>query len=475
MMLKGLALLSILGIVSAATNKVVCYHGIWSTYRLNNGKFTVEDIDPTLCTHLIYSFVGLGDDSRIKHLEPNLDVNQGNLKKFNALKLKNPNLKTLVAIGGWNEGSVNYSKMAASSSLRAVFIKSVVEFVKTWGFDGFDLDWEYPGQRGGAYNDKSNYVTLIKEMRKEFDKNGLILTAAVAAASGSVDISYDVPALSKYLDIINVMAYDLRGSWDGVTGHHSGLYPSAVDTTTNQKLLTVDAAIRGWIQRGADPQKIALGLPVYGKTFTLSSASNAKLGAPVKGAGNSGKYTGEAGMLGYNEIVELQKEGGWKVVWDDTQKNTHMYKGDQWVAFDSPKAISNKVEYAKSLNLGGVMIWSIETDDFRGVSGTKYPILKAIHQTLGGSSNEIVEPVPQPVEEVTQKPSSTKAPAPPSRDLTTTLCTKAGYVRDPDDCSIFYYCLAYNGGFVPLEQRCNAGLVFDEEKLWCDYPEVVKC
>ncbi|XP_044265229.1 acidic mammalian chitinase-like [Tribolium madens] len=328
MVVRVVVLLSLLGIVSAATNKVVCYHGIWATYRPNNGRFTVDDIDPNLCTHLIYSFVGLETDGRVKHLEPNLDVNLGNLKKFNDLKLKNPKLKTLVAIGGWNEGSIRYSNMAASANLRAVFVKSAVEFVQKWGFDGFDLDWEYPGQRGGAASDKF--------------------------------------------------------------------------------------------------------------------------------------------MLGYNEIVELQKEGGWSVVWDDTQKNTHMFKGDQWVGFDSPKAISLKVEYAKSLNLGGVMIWSIETDDVRGVSGTKYPILKAINQALEGGSNEIVEPAPQPVEEVTQKP------APPSRDLSN-LCTKVGYVRDPVDCSIFYYCLPYNGGFVPLEQKCNAGLAFDEEKLMCDYPEVVKC
>lgn len=280
----------------------MCYHGIWSSYRSGNGRFTVDNIDPNLCTHLIYSFVGINEDGSIKHLESNLDINQGNIKKFNSLKLKNKNLKTLVAIGGWNEGSVKYSKVASSASSRARFIQSAVDFVKTWGFDGFDLDWEYPGQRGGSSSDKANYATLIKEFRKEFDKHGLLLTAAVAAASGSVDISYDVPVLSQYLDLIHVMAYDLRGCWDGVTGHHAGLYPSSVDITTNQKLLTVDAAIRGWIQRGADPQKLVLGLPIYGKSFTLASSGNTKLGAPVSGAGNPGKYTGEGGMLGYNEV-----------------------------------------------------------------------------------------------------------------------------------------------------------------------------
>jgi chitinase len=105
------------------------------------------------------------------------------------------------------------------------------------------------------------------------------------------------------LDLINVMAYDLHGSWDGVTGQNAPLYPSSVDVSANQKLLTVDAAIRGWIQRGADPQKISLGLGVYGRTYTLTNKNNHKVGSPVSGAGNGGKYTGEAGMLGYNEVT----------------------------------------------------------------------------------------------------------------------------------------------------------------------------
>lgn len=278
---------------------MVCYHGTWSTYRSGNGRFTVEDIDPNLCTHIIYSFVGINSDGSIRILDSNLEISQNNLNRFNALKSQNANLKTLVAIGGWNEGSATFSTVAASSSLRAAFVQSALNFVQTYGFDGFDLDWEYPAQRGGGSADKANFALLLQEFRAEFDKYGLLLTAAVAATSGSVDLSYDVPSLSQYLDIINVMAYDFHGTWDGVTGQNAPLYASSVDSSAE---INVDAAISGWISRGADPQKIALGLGVYGRSYTLSSASNRGLGAPISGAGNSGPYTLEAGMLGYNEV-----------------------------------------------------------------------------------------------------------------------------------------------------------------------------
>ncbi|KAJ8966356.1 hypothetical protein NQ317_006815 [Molorchus minor] len=341
------------GFVSAATDKVVCYHGSWSKYRSGNGQFTVSNIDPTLCTHLIYTFVGINTEGSVVLLDEYLDVTLGNFASFNALKQKNSNLKTLLAVGGWNEGSTKYSTMAASSTLRA-------------NFDGFDLDWEYPAQRGGASSDVENFATLVKEFREVFDQHGLLLTAAVAAAASSVDLSYDVPSLSQYLDWINVMTYDFKG-------------------------LMTDAAITGWIERGADPQKLVLGLGIYGRSFTLSDSSNTALGAPSSGAGNSGSYTLEAGMLGYLEICELQLAGGWTTVWDDEQKVPYTYKGNQWVGYDNAESIAKKAKYAQSLNLGGVMIWSYGNRGLQWNLWNQISLLTAIQNVLGSTTNSSVD------------------------------------------------------------------------------------
>lgn len=179
------------------SDKVVCYHGTWSVYRPGNGKFTVEDINPNLCTHVIYTFIGAETDGTVKLLDAYLDITVGNFQRLNALKKINSNLKTSIAIGGWNEGSLKYSAIAADPVKRANLIQSALNLVQTHGFDGFDLDWEYPGQRGGAAADVQNFAILLKEFREEWDKHGLLLTAAVAASGPSVDLSYDVPSLSK--------------------------------------------------------------------------------------------------------------------------------------------------------------------------------------------------------------------------------------------------------------------------------------
>jgi len=111
--------------------------------------------------------------------------------------------------------------------------------VKKYNFDGFDLDWEYPNQRGGKPEDVQNYISLLKELRTEFDKHDLILSAAVAAAETSASLSYDIPAMSKYLHFINIMAYDLHGAWEKVTGHNAPLYPRKDESGNDLKLNVV--------------------------------------------------------------------------------------------------------------------------------------------------------------------------------------------------------------------------------------------
>ncbi|OXU26105.1 hypothetical protein TSAR_016779 [Trichomalopsis sarcophagae] len=369
--------------------KVICYYGSWSVYRPGLGKFDISHIDSSLCTHLIYAFAGLGESGQVKVLDPWNDLPDGGGKdgyrKFNALRKDNPELKTMIGMGGWNEGSSKYSSLAANETTREKFADNVVEFLKKYGFNGFDLDWEYPCQRGGSPSDKENFVQLLKTLRKRFDRESvpLVLSAAVASAEISAGKSYDISSVCESLDFVNVMCYDLHGSWDKKTGVNAPLYPGSWETDFEKKL-NVDSCIQYWLSQGAPAEKLVLGVPFYGRGFTLANASQSSgIGAPAYSGSEPGPYTREAGMLGYNEILEDIAKG-WQVHFQEEQKVPYAVHGNQWVGYDDERSLKDKTDYIKKHGLGGAMAWSIETDDFLGTAGKKYPLLNVLHRELRG-------------------------------------------------------------------------------------------
>ena len=138
-----------------------------------------------------------------------------------------------LAIGGWNEGSQNYSIMARDPNKRKVFAASALSFIRRHNFDGLDLDWEYPGKRGGVKEDKKNFILLIKDLYKVFRPQNLMLTAAIGASAATIDAAYDIPEMYKYLDYVHVMCYDYHGE-------ASSCYPPTNHFDNNNRLFGED-------------------------------------------------------------------------------------------------------------------------------------------------------------------------------------------------------------------------------------------
>ncbi|XP_043513042.1 probable chitinase 2 [Frieseomelitta varia] len=387
---------SILALLRSKHNKVVtCYVASWAVYRPNNGQFQVPNIPAELCTHLVYAFAGLNSTSwTIRSLDPYLDIENGNYKNMTQLHERHPNLKVLLAIGGWNEGSKNYSDLVSSPKQRSTFINSVVNFLGKYNFNGFDLDWEYPGS-GGILEDRENFIALVKELKEAFKKSKYLLTAALSANQGTIDTAYDIPEISKYLDFIHVMGYDYHGVWD------KKVLPNAPLKSENGH--SVVDTLNYLLRKGAPANKTVLGLPMYGRTFILTSKLNSSQESPINRPATSdgfkGPYTGEKGFMGYNEICEelVSRTNNWITGWDDNSDTPYAVDNDHVIVYDNPKSLKAKVEHAMSLNLAGVMTWSIDTDDFNGKCASlkdsldrteiTYPLLRSINMVLSQSGN----------------------------------------------------------------------------------------
>ncbi|CAB0030491.1 unnamed protein product, partial [Trichogramma brassicae] len=445
-----------------------------------------QHIDPKLCTHLIYAFIKASPSGEVQAFDPWQDL----------LKAQNPQLKTLLAIGGWNAASSYFAPAVSTPQTRKRFVDNLLKFVKRYGFDGLDLDWEYPGRsdRGSTPKDVNNFVQLCKELRERFDRENLLLSAAVAAPEAAAKQSYNIPEISKYLHFINIMAYDFHGAFDGKTGINAPLYPGSWEQGV-QRQNNVDAAIRFWLNAGAPAEKLILGVPFYGRTFTVSSQSK-EIGVPAT-AGQRGPYTGEDGFMGYNEICEKLKNDKWEARFQEEQRVPYAYKGNQWVGYDDVNSLAEKVSYAEKHGLGGMMVWSIETDDFKGLCGEKYPLLKTLNKIRGLSAssvqapsygngienNEVDSPIlneiqqDEPVqnnevsyEDNNEIPNNSNN----SNDQVGSgkLCTNGDLFANPADCATYYHC---SPGHHPMLRPCPSGLLFNDNQKYCDWPQNVQC
>ena len=230
----------------ASAFDVVCYFESWTFYSQEN-KIDLNGYEKT-CTHLIYSFAKLDEATNtIQPYDTWLDLNQKGYERATSLRKQNPNLKVMIAIGGWNEGSDKYSKMVLNPASRATFVRSVVSFLTKYNFDGIDIDWEYPTQRGGQAQDRANFAKLCNELSVALRPKRWLLTAATNAGPSVSSQAYDFSSLRTSLDKFHIMTYDLHGSWDGKAYHQAPIRRRPQDPSD---FLTIDSSVAYYLQQG---------------------------------------------------------------------------------------------------------------------------------------------------------------------------------------------------------------------------------
>lgn len=342
--------------------EIFCFLESWAEGRNGDGAFSLEQLNPNLCTTLVFLHAELDNDNLIS-INPTQQLESGrNLyKRFTGLKQSHPHLNTLLSIGSWNEGSVEYSELAGDPGRRKRFASNSAEFLKRYGFDGLHFHWEYPAHRGGSRADKENFVLLLEDIQNVFKPQNLYLSTMTRTQSDVVATGYDLRNIARIVDAILMFTYDYTGPWDNKVGFPA---PLRGDGENN-----IESRVNYFLSQGVPAEKLILGIPFYGRTFITDNEGN--IGDVTKdNSGFPGPYFRENAFLGYNEICRLQQIHTWDVSFDlRASQAIGKFKEDgvtKVTTFDTPRSVANKVKFMMEKNLGGVWNWFVDSDDFRG-------------------------------------------------------------------------------------------------------------
>ncbi|KAL4879023.1 hypothetical protein BJY04DRAFT_229519 [Aspergillus karnatakaensis] len=333
-----------------------------------------SDIDVGPLTHINFAFAFFHPTTfKLMPMNPGDEALYPQFTGLKAKKAFDRSLRTWIAVGGWSFNDATnspntqtaFSDMASSAANRRVFIDSLMNFMQTWGFDG------YPGadDRGGVPADTENYVQLLKEMNEAFQ--GQYGVSVTLPASYWYLRWFDLRGMQENCDFLNIMTYDIHGL----------------------ELL--------W-RNELDPSRVHFGLGWYGRSFTLADPSCSTPGCIFSHGGRPGPCTKSSGTLSNAEIQRVITENNLTPTMDtEAAVKWATWDSDQWVSYDDGETVQMKIAAANKLCLGGVLIWAVDLD------GTTHSSSKDLQGI--GSSNGISPEDAETLQEIAAR--ETKAAA----------------------------------------------------------------
>ena len=321
------------------------------------------DRDAQRLTHICYAFANIRDGEVVLFTDPEESGHQprrdAGFARLQALKQHNADLKLLISIGGW--AAEGFSDAALTNASRNVFADSAIAFMLARGFDGIDLDWEYPSNDMSGIKarpeDQHNFTLLLTCLRSKLDalsdhsgrsgNHRYLMTIAAGAGQYYLD-GVEMAEVARLCDFVNLMTYDYYNGWAKRAGHHSNLFNTPVDPEGDSCQRSVEL----FIANGLPAHKLVLGAAFYGRG--LAGVGAAGLGAPGTPQSNTSHD--------YDEIVGSLIPAGAQLHWDDVAKAAWLLDGERFISYENAESLQHKLAYIKAQGLAGAFFWEYSQD-----------------------------------------------------------------------------------------------------------------
>jgi chitinase len=298
-----------------------------------------------LYTHLCHAFL-------VADAEGNVRTDRNVPSRDLTAEAHQAGVKVLLSLGGWGWDK-QFASIVSKPEAEDRYVKSVIDVVRDNDYDGIDLDWEYPDTE----KEVAGFERLVRRLRNQIDKIGsakgrpMVLTMAASSNPGTLKwLRKDF--LLETMDWINVMTYDYTGNWTDYAGHHSPLFASSKQPgTPRSTALSIKYLLQ---ERGLPANRLAVGIPLYGRGFAVSEPY-----ASTKNAPRTRVPGGD-----YKNLHRLQRENGWTRVWDNETHTPWLMAPDHKmvIGYDDAESVSQKTEWVMNEGLRGVFFWQIGAD-----------------------------------------------------------------------------------------------------------------
>ncbi|KAK6962757.1 chitinase-3-like protein 1 [Biomphalaria glabrata] len=396
----------------------VCYYLNWTAQRASPfSRFDTSDIDTTLCTHLVYAFGEIDTSQKTLSISSSTDY-----RHFNELKTKNPELTTLLSLGGDTDRGEGFLNVSQTDTSADTFATNTVGILRVLGFDGLDIYWIHK-------TTSENYLRLLRSIRRAFDVDPgsprLLLTINILALRNELAEAPIIQEISKeYIDYAILMTFDFVSSfYDQITHYDSPLY--AIEGANFNKEHSTEWAVSFYRSLGLPLHKTIIAVRGAGKWQVLQDTSLTDLGSPTKTEpyGTFFKVSPEymlPGAIVYPEICRFMLSNASTArVFDEKHKAVYLVSGENWISYEDTDTIREKVTWARKNGLAGFMFWSLDQDDFSGTGCEqgRYPLLSTVKKVM-----EALDSSPDNLDTTSTdsvKTTHTTAPTKPPGALTT--------------------------------------------------------